>query len=37
MISPKHALAGLDDLGLDDRARQLFLEGAAQKVFRLAA
>lgn len=35
MISPKHALAGLDDLCLDERARQLFLEGAARKVFRL--
>jgi len=37
MIAPKHALASLDDLGLDDRARALFLEGAARKVFRLAA
>jgi uncharacterized protein len=37
MISPKHCLAALDDLGLDDRARELFLQGAARKVFRLAA
>lgn len=37
MIAPRHALAGLDDLGLDEGARNLFLEGAARKVFRLAA
>jgi uncharacterized protein len=37
MVSPKHALATIDTLGLDDRARELFLGGAARKVFGLAA
>lgn len=37
MVSPKHALAGLADLGLDETARDLFLSGAARKVFGLAA
>lgn len=37
MISPKHALAGLDALDLDNRARELFLGGAAREVFRLTA
>lgn len=35
MISPRQCLADLDELGLDERARMLFLEGAARKVFRL--
>jgi hypothetical protein len=37
MVSPRHALAAIDDLGLDERARELFLGGAARTVFRLAA
>lgn len=37
MVSPRHALAAINDLGLDDRARELFLGGAARKVFGLAA
>ncbi|MBF6327755.1 amidohydrolase family protein [Nocardia transvalensis] len=35
MIMPGHALAGLDDLGLDAETRELYLEGNARKVFRL--
>lgn len=35
MIQPAKALEGLDALGLDDEARQLFLAGNAQRVFRL--
>ena len=35
MIMPSHALAALDDLGLDDEARDLFLVGNAQRVFDL--
>jgi predicted TIM-barrel fold metal-dependent hydrolase len=35
MISPRHCLAALDDLGLDDLARTLFLEEAARKLFKL--
>jgi hypothetical protein len=35
MIPPEKALAGLDELGLDDEARGLFLEGNARRVFDL--
>ncbi len=35
MIPPQHALAGLDDLGLDDECRDLFLSGNATRVFGL--
>ncbi len=35
MITPEHALAGLDDLGLDAEARELFLSGNARRVFGL--
>jgi predicted TIM-barrel fold metal-dependent hydrolase len=35
MILPEQALAGLDDLDLDDETRGLFLEGNARRVFGL--
>ena len=35
MIAPEKALADLDRLGLDDEARDLFLEGNARRVFAL--
>ncbi|MFR9751290.1 amidohydrolase family protein [Nocardia sp. 004] len=35
MIAPQHALAALDDLGLDDETRELFLAGTARRVFGL--
>jgi len=35
MILPDHALEGLDELGLDDETRGLFLEGNARRVFAL--
>jgi uncharacterized protein len=35
MISPARCLAGLDNLGLDDQARRLFLGGNAARIFRL--
>jgi predicted TIM-barrel fold metal-dependent hydrolase len=35
MILPAHALAGLDDLDLDDETRGLYLEGNARRVFGL--
>jgi uncharacterized protein len=35
MILPQKALAGLDALGLDAEARELFLAGNARRVFRL--
>ncbi|MGE4429036.1 MAG: amidohydrolase family protein [Solirubrobacteraceae bacterium] len=35
MIPAAHALAGLDGLGLDDEARELFLDGNARRVFGL--
>jgi predicted TIM-barrel fold metal-dependent hydrolase len=35
MILPGKAIAGLDDLGLDDEARALFLAGNARRVFGL--
>ncbi|MEZ5074194.1 MAG: amidohydrolase family protein [Solirubrobacterales bacterium] len=35
MIDPEHALADLDSLGLDEEARELFLEGNARRVFAL--
>ncbi|MCK9250509.1 MAG: amidohydrolase family protein [Solirubrobacteraceae bacterium] len=35
MITAAHALEGLDDLGLDDEARELFLDGNARRVFGL--
>lgn len=36
MIMYDHALAGLDDLGLDDQARAVYLHGNAERVFKLA-
>jgi predicted TIM-barrel fold metal-dependent hydrolase len=36
MILPGHALDGLDDLGLTDEARDLYLAGNARRVFGLA-
>jgi uncharacterized protein len=36
MIAARHALEGLDDLGLDEEARELFLAGNARRVFALA-
>ena len=35
MILPEQALAGLDELGLDDETRGLFLDGNARRVFGL--
>ena len=35
MILPDRALAHLDELGLDEEARRLFLAGNAERVFRL--
>ncbi len=35
MITPAKALTGLDDLGLDDETRELFLHENAARVFRL--
>ena len=35
MIGHGHALAGLDELGLDEAARHDFLHGNAERVFRL--
>ncbi len=35
MIGHGHALAGLDELGLDEGARQDFLHGNAERVFKL--
>ncbi|MEV6555248.1 amidohydrolase family protein [Nocardia sp. NPDC051756] len=35
MIMPDRALAGLDELELDDEVRELFLSGNARRVFRL--
>jgi predicted TIM-barrel fold metal-dependent hydrolase len=35
MILPAACLEGLDELGLDEEARRLFLSGNAQRVFRL--
>ncbi|MFI9502885.1 amidohydrolase family protein [Nocardia sp. NPDC052566] len=35
MIFPKHALEGLDDLGLDEETRELYLDGNARRVFGL--
>ena len=35
MIAPGKALEGLEDLGLDDEARELYLEGNARRVFGL--
>jgi len=37
MLSPERALAKLDDLGLDDEARALYLGGNAERVFFGAA
>ena len=36
MITPEKALAGLDELGLDDETRELFLAGNARRVFALS-
>jgi predicted TIM-barrel fold metal-dependent hydrolase len=36
MISPAAAQEGIDALGLDDETRELFLEGNARRVFKLA-
>jgi predicted TIM-barrel fold metal-dependent hydrolase len=35
MIFPAHALDGLDDLGLDEEARELFLAGNARRLLGL--
>lgn len=35
MISPEYALEGLDELGLDDETRALYLAGNAKRVFSL--
>lgn len=35
MIMPEKALAGLESLGLDEEARQLFLSGNAERIFKL--
>ncbi|MBN8867596.1 MAG: amidohydrolase [Solirubrobacterales bacterium] len=35
MIGPAAAQEGIDDLGLDDEARELFLDGNARRVFKL--
>lgn len=35
MITPKDCLAALDELGLDDEARALYLAGNARRVFQL--
>jgi hypothetical protein len=35
MITPGKALEGLDDLGLDEETRDLYLEGNARRVFGL--
>jgi predicted TIM-barrel fold metal-dependent hydrolase len=35
MITPERALRGLDELGLDDAAREAFLSGNARAVFRI--
>jgi hypothetical protein len=35
MILPQHALDGLDDLGLDEETRELYLAGNARRVFEL--
>jgi len=35
MLTPGRCLKRLDDLGLDDEARGLFLSGAARRVFKL--
>lgn len=35
MIAPAKALEGIDELGLGDEARELFLAGNARRVFRL--
>lgn len=35
MITPDHALAGLDELALDNDVRELFLSGNARRVFQL--
>lgn len=35
MISPSAALQGVDSLGLDDETKGLFLEGNAERVFKL--
>src|SRR5687768_6437774 len=35
MIAPAKALEGLDDLGLDDETRELYLDGNARRVFGL--
>lgn len=35
MILPTHALESLDDLGLDDETRALYLERNARRIFHL--
>ncbi len=35
MIFPGSCLSQLDELGLDDEARELFLHGNARRVFKL--
>jgi hypothetical protein len=36
MITPMHALDGVEALGLDDEAKTMFLAGNARRVFKLA-
>jgi predicted TIM-barrel fold metal-dependent hydrolase len=36
MMTHAHALAGFDELGLDEEARRDFLHGNAERVFGLA-
>ena len=36
MITPEKALEGLDELGLDEETRELYLEGNARRVFGLS-
>ena len=35
MIAPQDALEGIDSLGLDEEARELFVTGNARRVFAL--
>ncbi|EUA51863.1 amidohydrolase family protein [Mycobacterium xenopi 3993] len=35
MITHAHALAGLDELGLDDETRSAYLHGNAERIFGL--
>lgn len=35
MLTPRRCLEGIEELGLDDSTRELFLAGNARRVFRL--